>query len=881
MLIGLTSARPTFSQVKVTAHGAEIHTAAGDLKLTAWTNDCIRVQFLPTGIRSESVASSLPLIGSPKKLKLSYRRTTDEFIMTTAHMRAQVSLKDGQVSFYDKAGHLITSEAGRRFLNPATIGKGIYPVTQSFSMRPDEGLYGLGQHQQPILDENGQSVMLQQENREVAIPMLVSNRGYGIMWDNPSVTEVDLGARAEPIPPANVPGEWHALFYSGEDFGKLLKTETVPSVDFNWSQTPPSGVPHDNYTVRWTGTIVTDAAGNYNFSTTSDDGARLWVNGKKIIDNWTVHPATIDRGTIHLKAHTKYPVKLEYFQGGFDAIIKLGWSVPQPHPKITWRSEYGNAVDYFVMNGPTPAKVIQQYRYVTGSAPLFPEWAYGYWQCKEHYNTQTELVDVLKKYRQIGVPIDGIIQDWFYWNPFPWGSHKFDPKRYPDPAKMVSDVHNLHGHIMISVWAKFQAGSANYDALNKIGALYPKTGDARYYDPFSSQARSKYWSQVNNSLFRLGFDGFWLDASEPELSGAWGEFRSIKTADGLGARVYNAYPLMHTEAVYEGWRATKSPKRVFLLTRSAYLGQQHNAAVTWSGDIQADWRTLQTQIPAGLNFCMSGIPYWNTDIGGFFSRDPKDPDYAECFTRWYEFGAFCPMFRVHGTNFPKEIWRFAPAIQTVLAKYDRLHYSLIPYTYDQAWQVYKNGSLLMRPLAYDFPNDPADAKIIDQFMYGPSLMICPVVKPKMETRPVYLPKGADWYDFWTGKKVSGGQTIQANSPLDQEPIYVRAGSIIPMDPPEQWTGQHPGKLNLDVYPGKDGETVFYRDAGDGYGYEKGQYATVRIVWNEAKHQLTLEPRKGAYPGMVSRIAVTVRLMGSETTKTKLITYTGTKKSVRL
>ena len=504
--------------------------------------------------------------------------------------------------------------------------------------------------------------------------------------------------------------------------------------------------------------------------------------------------------------------------------------------------------------------MIRDYRELTGAAPLMPEWLWGFWQCKERYASQNELTNVVAEYRKLGVPLDGIIQDWQYWPKRGWGSHEFDPARYADPAQMLRDLHAMNAHVMISVWARFDVGTRNFDELERAGALYAtalpgfKWFDSsetnKYYDAFNPAARKIYWRQMNDKLFKLGIDGWWLDASEPELSIHWGEFRNYKTAAGPGAEVFNAYPLMHTTGVYQGQRAQTDKKRVVILTRSAYAGQQRNSAITWSGDIHGTWNVFAKQIPAGLNFSISGIPYWNTDIGGFFSSSPTNKNYQELFTRWFQFGAFNPMFRVHGTGAGKELWRWDEPTQKILTDYIKLRYRLLPYIYSTSWQVTSDGGTMLRPLMMDFGDDTNALDIGDQFLFGSEIMVSPVTQAHATTRSVYLPGHGDWYDFWTGKRVSGGQRIEAASPIETLPLFIPAGSILPLGPVMQYAGEKPADpIELRIYRGADGAFTLYEDEGDNYNYERGVFATIPLIWNEASGKLTIGARKGKFPGM--------------------------------
>ena len=538
--------------------------------------------------------------------------------------------------------------------------------------------------------------------------------------------------------------------------------------------------------------------------------------------------------------------------------------------KLSWSSEAGEAVNYYFCYGPDPDQAIAGYRALTGSAPMFGKWAWGFWQCKERYTSQSELLGVVSQYRSLGIPIDGIIQDWQYWPALNqstaaggWGSHEFDPARYPDPVAMMDTLHSQNVHALISVWAKFDVTNPgvsipNLQELEAVNAafnpaipyVYP-AGQGKWFDPFNFAGRQVYWNQLSQKIFSKGLDGWWLDASEAEFSGNWGEFRNFNTALGSGAKVFNAYPLMETTAVYQGQRAETSAKRAIILTRSAYAGQQRNAAITWSGDIGADWATFVKQIPAGLNFTATGIPYWNTDIGGFFSGNPSTTSYAELFTRWFQFGAFCPMFRVHGTNYAKEVWRFPTTTQPILKDFIKLRYHLLPYIYSTSWKVTNEGYTMMRPLVMDFRTDTQAQGIGDQFMFGPSLLVNPVTSAGATSRGVYLPGGTQWYDFWTGLKQNGGQSIQASAPIDKLPLFVRAGSILPYGPSIQYAMESVDPIELRVYIGADGSFTLYEDEGDNYNYESGTHATIPFTWNEAAGQLTIGARQGSFPGMLA------------------------------
>ena len=536
---------------------------------------------------------------------------------------------------------------------------------------------------------------------------------------------------------------------------------------------------------------------------------------------------------------------------------------------LRWSSEWGKAIDYyFCYDDGTIDAAMKAYRHLTGEAPLMPEWELGFWQCKERYASQEELLGVAKRYRDMKVPVDGIIQDWQYWPPGnnTWGSHQFDPARYPDPVGMFKTLHDEHYHVLISVWAKFDVGSANSKELNDKGGMFPTIvryvyppGQGQWYDPFADIGREIYWRQMKDQLFAKGVDGWWLDAPEPEIGAQ--QWRTYTSPLGPMYETFNAFPLMHSKGIYEGQRAATDEKRVVILTRSAYAGQQRNSAITWSGDISATWQVFKNQVPAGLNFSLSGIPYWNTDTGGFSANrqagnmDPTNPVYQELFSRWFQFSAFCPMFRVHGgygTAPGKEIWRFDAKTQGIMRNYLDVRYRLMPYLYSVAWDVTSNGQTFMRPLVMDFPKDPQVLGIGDQYLFGPAIMVTPVTSAGATNRSVYLPAGgAPWYNFWTAETSPAGQRVEAAAGVETLPLFVRPGSIIPMGPFLQYSSEKPADpIELRIYRGANGMFTLYEDEHDNYNYEKGKYATIPISWNDARHTLEIGRRSGEFPGML-------------------------------
>jgi alpha-D-xyloside xylohydrolase len=527
-------------------------------------------------------------------------------------------------------------------------------------------------------------------------------------------------------------------------------------------------------------------------------------------------------------------------------------------------SEVADAMDYYFLYGPEFDRIIASYRELTGAAPLFGKWAYGFWQCKNRYDSQQELESIAAKYRELHIPLDNIVQDWFWWNVM--GDPVFN-KNYPNPKGMMDTLHNDHVHLMISVWPFFRPGSPVYDDMDKKGYFIAKTKVSGFhpagmalYDAFNPDARKYYWKLMNDALFQIGADAWWLDTTEPETEGL--ETNLLVThqvALGNGARYANEFPLMTTTGVYQGQRAASDQKRVFILSRSGYAGIQRNSAAMWSGDVDPNWETFRRQVPAGLNFSLSGLPYWTTDIGGFVVANPDDPAYRELFVRWFEFGTFCPIFRVHGTRTTNqnELWSYGPEAQKILVSFDKLRYRLMPYIYSLGWKTTSEGYTIMRPLVMDFRTDVRAQNIGDQFLFGPALLVNPVTEPKATSRHVYLPD-ATWFDFWTGASQPGGHSIEATAPLERIPLFVRAGSILPLGPDVEYASEKPADpLEIRVYRGANGSFTLYEDEGDAYNYEKGVYATIPFSWDDASQTFTIGERKGSFPGMLAERTIHV------------------------
>ena len=864
----VTGALPiSVTNVQSDPDGATLSMNPGTLKLQVFSPGVVRVAYSP-GNSPPPWSDSFSVIQTPAAGPWPLTQTPTEVRLDTGEVEVRVNRASGAVGFYDTNGLplLVEKPDGGKRLTPASVG-GINTLQsqQQFLLPPGEAFYGLGQHQAGIMNYANATVHLQNKNPgESSVPVLLSSRGYGLLWDNPAITDVSVGTGSQQILPAaqllgtnGQPGGLNGSYYQGANFNTFVFSRVDPQINFNWSTTPPPGMTQSNYSVRWTGFLQAQQAGAYRIMGATDDGMRLWIDNQLMVDDWVAQSVKTNAVTLNFASNSVHSIRFDYYQAAGNAIAQLSWVTPTSGC-VTWTSQAAAAIDYYFLNGPELDDVIANYRQLTGPAPMFGRWAWGLWQCKNHYQTQAEILGVLNTYRSMAIPLDCVIQDWQYWLPgHPWGSHLFDTNNYPDPAGMMQSVHAANAHIIISVWPKFATNTPNANALQAVGGLYPEVinggyppGVNQWYDPFSAGGRQVYWQEIATNLFSLGLDGWWLDASEPELSGSWGGDVNYMTAAGSGALVFNAFPLLHTTAVYQGHRASNPAKRAFILTRSAFAGQQRNAAVTWSGDINGNFAVLAAQIPAGINFSMSGIPYWNTDTGGFNDNNPTNLAYAEVFTRWFQFSAFCPMFRIHGNN-AKEIYRFLPNTQAILINYDQLRYHLLPYIYSVAWKVTSEGYSMMRGLPMDFRQDASVYSIPDQFMFGPALMANPVTQAGATNRSVYLPAATAWMDFWTGASYAGGQTNLAAAPIDTMPLYVRAGSIIPYGPAVQYASQSLDPIELRVYPGADGSFTLYEDEDDNYDYESGAYATIPIKWTESTRTLTIGQRQGSFPGMLS------------------------------
>jgi len=541
--------------------------------------------------------------------------------------------------------------------------------------------------------------------------------------------------------------------------------------------------------------------------------------------------------------------------------------------KYKYESESGTMVDYYFIYGPDFDNIIASFRNASGNAPMFPKWAFGLFQSQDRYKSQAEVLSVKDNYRNNKIPVDCIVQDWFYWEPNVIGSHVMYPERYPNPKAMVAELHAANIHAMISIWPVMAKGTKTYDQMAHSGGMTDILWDNvmthtmdGYYDAHSPQARDLYWKQAKDSLIgRYDWDAWWVDQCEPDNGALLDARRKTNFAIGRGIDYFNTYSLMHSEGLYTHWRKDIPNKRAFFLIRQSFAGEQRNAATLWSSDITCTWNAFKNQVPQGINACASGIPFWTSDIGGYHfhwsAPDWSAPINRELFTRWFQFGTFSPIFRIHGKGeraMFSNNWD-APT-KAILLNYDNLRYRLLPYIYSLSWKVTNEGYTIMRSLAFDFKDDEAIKNIPDQYMFGPAILVNPVTqrmfslpnsKDIKKIRKVYLPKSVNWYDFWTGKLITGGQTIDAAAPIETLPLYIKAGSIVPMGPYLQYaTEKVADPIELRIYTGANADFVLYEDENDTYNYEQGKYATIAMNWNDAEKTLTIKDRKGDFPGML-------------------------------
>jgi len=807
--VGISAAATPVQSWQKRADGVFFELSPGTMEIQVATDRIIRVRASP----STNLPAPENFVVNAKwgPVPFTVGKTADAVTLTTKQLQVQVERSSGAVTFLDAAGKVLLQEpaAGGKNFTPAPGTNALFQVEQTFLSSADEFLYGLGQFQDGLWNWRGLPRELIQHNTTSVFPMLLSSRGYGLLWDNASLTDFNPIDREIP-----------------------LRREAVSEVSTN------NKVPK---IYSWHGTFTTEDAGEYVFFARADHNRQefsISVDGQcvAVVTNfWT--PRSLG-GSLQLPAHKKCEVLV---RGGAKVTLAAGLRSEQ----TTFRSQLGTAIDYTFFYGPEWDDVIRGYRLATGVAPLWPEWAFGFWQCRERYHSQAELLAAAAEFRRREIPVDLMVQDWYYWTNKNWGSYEFDLARYPDAAGMIQTLHDEHLKFMISVWCN-PRGTTRAELEQKTTVL------GNWIDVYNPVAREIRWRHINDTFFKPGADAWWGDATEPGDDG--NALLGKETYQGPGELVRNAYPLYANQALYEGQRASVSDKRVCILTRSAFPGLQRYAAAIWSGDIAGNWETFRRQIPAGLNFTLAGVPYWTTDCGGFWRPEDQytSVDFNELQARWFEWSTFCPIQRMHGGNTETETWKWLPTTQKILIDYDQFRHRLVPYLYSVAWQVTSDGGSMMRALPFDFRADRRALEVSDEYLLGPALLVAPVTTPQATNKTVYLPAGTGWVSFWTGEKRAGGVTNATAAPAEQIPLWVRAGSILPLGPQMQYVGAQPADpLEVRVYRGADGRFTLYEDEGDNYNYEKQTFATIPFHWDETKQMLTIGARVGEFPGMLN------------------------------
>jgi alpha-D-xyloside xylohydrolase len=763
------SVKASVISYKKDANGLVFKLDKGLMYIAVCKDDIIEVKY--TMFDSFTAKSSLIVNKKWGHSVFDVRENTNQVIITTARLKVLINKTTNAITYADLNGKEITSE-DEKSITPATIaGINTWNISTGFNSPKNEALFGLGCH--PVdtgaINYKGRNQDMAIKYLTGAIPVLLSTRGYGLMWDNYSASN----------------------FYGAEE-------------------------------------------GN---------------------------------------------------------------------TKFKYVSESGREVDYYFFYGPGFDQIINSYRTATGKAPMFPKWAFGLFQSQDRYMSQDEVLSVKDKYRSNHIPVDVIVQDWYYWDPFPIGVHVMNPARYPDPKKMVDELHKANIHAMISIWPVFGKGTRDFDTLKKMGGLTSITWDNvvthtfdTYYDAHNPKARELYWDMARDSLVkRYNWDAWWVDQCEPDNGALLDERRKSNFWTGKGIDFFNTYALQHSAGLYKGWRRDIPNKRAFFLLRQSFAGEQRNAGTLWSSDISCSFESFKVQVPQGINACTSGIPYWTSDIGGYHynwtAPDWSKPEFRELFTRWFQFGTFCPIMRIHGKGeraiFSKN---WDEDTRAILMKFDKLRYRLLPYVYSLAAKTTLENYTMMRSLAFDFRNDANVYQIPDQYMFGPAFLVNPVTAKGGTTRKLYLPGSDLWYNFWTGEKLPGGQYIDADAPIDLMPLYVRAGAIVPMGPDVEYATQTKNKvIELRIYAGADGRFTFYEDENDNYNYEKGRYSTFSLTWNDKQKKLSISDTKGSFPGALKQRTFNVVLVNSkhgsgplEAAKTdKSVVYNGSAVVVKL
>ena len=859
----------------VNGHTVTVPCKGETVRLEVITPDIIRVSQSPEKkFRDRTSLAVVPQQTCQEPVSVT--QEGEKVRVSTSALSVVVDQATATVAFFKADGTPLAVDGQAAFEPLEVEGKKAYSTTVSFASPEDEAFYGLGQQQAGEFNHKGLREELYQYNTKISVPMVVSTKGYGILFDAYSLS------RWGSAQPYRQLGEVFDLELTGtyRPMGgeELIQREDSLYYENEWAI---KNLPKGRFaSVSYEGTITAKESGDYHFIQYYAGFQRTEVGGEEVMSRrW--RPAWNPNSykfTVHLEKGVPTPLKVEWEPDGDVSYIGLRVAPlesPEQESRLTFWSEFEPQADYYFIAGKDYDEVIHGYRTLTGKAPVMPKWVMGFWQSRERYTTQAELVETLAEMRRRHIPVDNIVQDWQYWKDDQWGSHEFEASRFPDPEKMLDDVHAMNARFMISVWPKFYTNTEHYKELKAAGYAYTHAEEdglvdwlgheQTFYDAYAEGGRKLFWHQMDESLYsKYGkkIDAWWMDASEPNLRDClpMDYFKWLLTPTALGpsTEYLNAYALVNAQAIYEGQREVDPDKRVFLLTRNGFAGLQRYSTASWSGDIGTSWTDMRMQMAAGLNYSMSGIPFWGMDIGGFsvmskFYNPANNAEWQELQTRWHQFGTFVPLFRTHGQFPRRELMYIAdagtPTYESILW-YMRLRYRLMPYLYSLSGAVNYDDYTIMRGLPMDFPGDPAVRDLSDQWMFGPALMPCPVYEYKARSREVYFPEGG-WYDFYTGAYIPGGVTLTVDAPYERMPLYVRAGSILPVGPEMEWSDEKPADdLLLIVYAGADADFTLYEDDGLTYAYEKGACSTIGLHWNDAERTLTVGEREGSFPEML-------------------------------
>ena len=937
------------------------------IRLQVVNDRIIRVQ----ATAEQSFRNKQSLIIVPQKGKANYKveEQGDDLIITTAAMRAVLNEATGQITFYDLKDQVLLKEVaqGGKTFKPFTvpdreIGVDIAKVPDAqkhgwswralFDSPDNEAFYGLGQHQSEELNMKGKNEDLFQYNTKVSVPFVISNKNYGILWDSYSYSRwgnpddyLQLNRAFKLYDKDGKEGQLTGTYVDkngqkivrGEDsiyfeYAMPETSEICNKTDKGGIQNLPKGFALNGSKVVYEGYVEAPTNSFYQFILYYAGYMKIYIDGKLVVpERWRTawNPNSYKFETAIQKGK-KTPIRIEWQPDGDVSYCGLRVAAPRSEAEknqLSIWSEMSPDMDYYFIAGKNMDEVISGYRTLTGKAPVYPKWVLGFWQSRERYQSSKDIEENMKKFRDLKIPVDNIVQDWNYWKLDSWGSHEFEAARYPNPQAMLDSVHALHGRFMISVWPKFYDTVKNYKELDAKGWMYHQAIKddihdwlgfrGSFYDAYDAGARKMFWRQMDENLYtkyKFGVDAWWMDASEPNVRDCtpmwYRKALSGPTALGTSTEYFNAYSIVNADAIYNGQRSVNPNQRVFLLTRSGFAGEQRYSTATWSGDIATRWEDMRAQMTAGLNYSMAGLPFWGMDQGGFcvenryvaaqqeFDKNGTEnadlKEWRELQARWNQFGCFVPLYRAHGQWPLREVWNIAPAdhpaYKTIVA-YDKLRYRLMPYLYSMAGMVHLKDYTMMRGLVMDFNGDEKVLDIKDQWMFGSALMACPVGEYQKYSREVYLPKQKGWYDFYTGAYHAGGQTIVADAPYDKIPVFIPEGAILPIGPEMQWSDEKkPELIDLYVYAGKDGSYTLYEDEGTNYNYEKGKYAVIDFKYDDARKQVTIGARKGSFDGMLQKRRFNIILVDqkkqqgvnlAKSPKGKVVKYSGQAITVKL